>query len=187
MKRNLTLFLALTVIATFVIAVPARAKGNEVRVKIAPFYTEIENVSVDNRYVEYPLITYKDITYFPMTYNLCAFLGLRSGFDAEKGLYIISIPGSYDPVTVGHMDVIRRTAALFDQVYVCVVPNAEKTSQMFTPEEKLPLVQEAIASLPNVTAELWPGLLADFARQHGATVVIRGIRSVSDFDLEASR
>lgn len=97
MKRNLALFLALTVIVTSVITVPALAKGNEVRVKIAPFYTEIENVSVDNRYVEYPLITYKDITYFPMTYNLCAFLGLRSGFDAEKGLYIISIPSSYDP------------------------------------------------------------------------------------------
>ena len=97
MKRKMTLFLALTVIVTFVITVPALAKGNEVGVKIAPFYTEIENVSVDNRYVEYPLITYKDITYFPMTYNLCAFLGLRSGFDAEKGLYIISIPSSYDP------------------------------------------------------------------------------------------
>ena len=97
MKRNMALFLALTVILTAVITAPALAKENEVAVKIAPFYTQIENVSVDNRYVEYPLITYKDITYFPMTYNLCAFLGLRSGFDTEKGLYITSIPGSYDP------------------------------------------------------------------------------------------
>ena len=97
MKKNFSLFLALTLLITSVISVPVHAKGNEVTVKIAPFYTQIENVSVDNRYVEYPLITYKDVTYFPMTYHLCAFLGLRSGFDAEKGLYITSILGEYDP------------------------------------------------------------------------------------------
>lgn len=96
MKKNISLFLALALLITSIISVSARAQGNEVTVKIAPFYTEIENVSVDNRYVEYPLITYKDITYFPMTYNLCAFLGLRSGFEAEKGLYITSIPCAYE-------------------------------------------------------------------------------------------
>lgn len=95
MKKNIGLFLALALLITSIISVPAHAKENEVRVKIAPFYTQIQNVSVDNRYVEYPLITYKDITYFPMTYQLCAFLGLRSGFDPEKGLYITSIPCGY--------------------------------------------------------------------------------------------
>ncbi len=96
MKKNIGIFLALALLITSIISVPVHAKENEVRVKIAPFYTQIQDVSVDNRYVEYPLITYKDITYFPMTYNLCAFLGLRSGFDAEKGLYITSIPCGYE-------------------------------------------------------------------------------------------
>ncbi len=62
--------------------------AQNVKVKIAPFYTQIEDVSVDNRYVQYPLITYKDITYFPMTYNLCSMLGLSTGFDSKDGLYI---------------------------------------------------------------------------------------------------
>ena len=96
MKKNIGIFLALALLITSIISVPVHAKENEVRVKIAPFYTQIQDVSVNNRYVEYPLITYKDITYFPMTYNLCAFLGLRSGFDSEKGLYITSIPCGYE-------------------------------------------------------------------------------------------
>jgi len=61
--------------------------------------------------------------------------------------------GSFDPITLGHMDIIRRTAACFDQVYVCVSPNAEKRGQMFTPEQKLKLVEAAVLELPNVTAE----------------------------------
>ena len=70
--------------------------------------------------------------------------------------------GSFDPITLGHMDIIRRTAACFDQVYVCVSPNAEKRGQMFTPEQKLKLVEAAVLELPNV----------------------RGIRTQSDFDTE---
>ena len=73
--------------------------------------------------------------------------------------------GSFDPITLGHMDIIRRTAACFDQVYVCVSPNAEKRGQMFTPEQKLKLVEAAVLELPNVTAELYGGLLADFATE----------------------
>jgi len=92
--------------------------------------------------------------------------------------------GSFDPITLGHMDIIRRAAACFDRVCVCVVPNAEKTNQMFAPEEKLRLVQKATAGLPNVTAELWPGLLVDFARKHNATVLVRGVRNGTDFDTE---
>lgn len=92
--------------------------------------------------------------------------------------------GSFDPITLGHMDIITRAAACFDKVCVCVSPNASKRNQMFTPEQKLQLVRAAIASLPNVEAELGPGLLADFAVSHGASVIIRGVRGVIDFDAE---
>ena len=92
--------------------------------------------------------------------------------------------GSFDPITLGHLDVIRRAAACFDKIWVCVSPNAEKKNQLFTPEQKLRLVQAAVAALPNVEAELFPGLLADYAVDHGANVIIRGVRSVTDFDVE---
>ena len=92
--------------------------------------------------------------------------------------------GSFDPITLGHLDVIRRAAAIFDKVCVCVSPNAEKKNQMFTPEQKLLLVRTAVADLPNVEAELFPGLLADFAVDHGADVIVRGVRNVTDFDVE---
>lgn len=92
--------------------------------------------------------------------------------------------GSFDPITLGHLDVIRRAAGCFDRIWVCVSPNAEKRNQMFTPEQKLRMVRAAVEDLPNVEAELWPGLLADFARTHGACAIVRGVRSVTDFDAE---
>lgn len=92
--------------------------------------------------------------------------------------------GSFDPITLGHLDVIRRAAGCFDRIWVCVSPNAEKPNQMFTPEQKLQMVRAATQDLPNVEAELWPGLLADYARSHGACAIVRGVRSVTDFDAE---
>ena len=92
--------------------------------------------------------------------------------------------GSFDPITLGHLDVIRRAAACFDKIWVCVSPNAEKKNQLFTPEQKLQLVQAAVADLPNVEAELFPGLLADYAVDHGANVIVRGVRNATDFDVE---
>ncbi|WP_298020651.1 pantetheine-phosphate adenylyltransferase [uncultured Dysosmobacter sp.] len=92
--------------------------------------------------------------------------------------------GSFDPITLGHLDIIRRAAACFDRVCVCVSPNAEKKNQMFTPEQKLQLVRAAVEDLPNVEAELWPGLLADFAAAHNASAIVRGVRNVTDFDVE---
>ncbi|MBQ7682123.1 MAG: pantetheine-phosphate adenylyltransferase [Oscillibacter sp.] len=92
--------------------------------------------------------------------------------------------GSFDPITLGHYDVIARTAACFDEVWVCVSPNAEKKNQMFTPEQKLVLVRAAVADLPNVQAELYPGLLADYAVGKGATAIVRGVRDGTDFDAE---
>ena len=92
--------------------------------------------------------------------------------------------GSFDPITLGHYDVIARTAACFDKVWVCVSPNAEKKNQMFTPEQKLTLVRAAIADLPNAQAELYPGLLADYAVGKGASAIVRGVRDGADFDAE---
>ena len=92
--------------------------------------------------------------------------------------------GSFDPITLGHMDIIQRAAVCFDRVWVCVSPNAEKRNQMFTPEQKLQLVRAAVADLPNVEAELGPGLLANFAVSHGAQAIVRGVRCGADFDVE---
>ena len=92
--------------------------------------------------------------------------------------------GSFDPITLGHLDIIRRSAACFDKVYVCVSPNAEKTNQMFTPEQKLRLVRGAVEDLPNVEAELYGGLLADYAAGKNA-VIVRGVRNGSDYDVES--
>ena len=93
-------------------------------------------------------------------------------------------PGSFDPVTLGHMDVVRRAALLFDEVYVCVVPNGEKRSPMFSDEEKLEMLRRAAADIPNVHADLWGGLVTDYAAEKGACVVVRGVRNGSDFDAE---
>ncbi len=87
MKKTLGGFL---LAFAFLFGLPAYASAYGVQ--IAPFYTQIGSMSVDNRYVKYPLITYNDVTYFPMTYDLCQMLNLRTGFDKEKGLYIASLP-----------------------------------------------------------------------------------------------
>jgi len=92
--------------------------------------------------------------------------------------------GSFDPITLGHMDVIRRAAACFDKVWVCISPNAEKMNPMFTQEEKLLLVRTAVAEFPNVDAELLTGLLAEYARSKGACCIVRGARDGTDFDEE---
>lgn len=97
---------------------------------------------------------------------------------------IAVFPGSFDPVTLGHMDVIERAARLFDRVYVAIVPNGEKKHPMFTDEEKLALMRASVAPLENVEAALWGGLLTDFAREKGAQFLVRGARNSVDFDAE---
>lgn len=92
--------------------------------------------------------------------------------------------GSFDPITLGHLDVIQRAAGCFDRIWVCVVPNADKKNQMFTPAQKLTLARRAVEGLDNVTAELWDGLLADYAAERGAAAIVRGVRNGSDFDAE---
>lgn len=93
-------------------------------------------------------------------------------------------PGSFDPITLGHLNIIERAAQIFDHVVVCVAANATKTSPMFTVEEKVEMVKRAIARIPNVSVEVNTGLLAEFARQYEGAVLIKGLRAASDFDYE---
>ena len=93
-------------------------------------------------------------------------------------------PGSFDPITLGHLDVIRRAAVCFDQVCVCVMANCEKKHPMFTPEERLEMIRSSIADLPNVEAELHCGLLAEYAREKGARILVKGVRGAADFEQE---
>ncbi len=93
-------------------------------------------------------------------------------------------PGSFDPITLGHLDVIERAAVLFDKVVVCVMVNGGKNTGMFTGEERLELVKLAIEHLPNVEAVRCDGLLAEFAREQGACALVKGVRNSGDFDWE---
>lgn len=93
-------------------------------------------------------------------------------------------PGSFDPITLGHLDIIRRAAACFDKVYVCVTYNCEKKNPMFQPEKRLEMVRESVRELPNVEAESYCGLLADYARKKQAQVLVKGIRNATDFAME---
>ena len=93
-------------------------------------------------------------------------------------------PGSFDPITLGHLNIIERAAQIFDHVVVCVAANATKTSPMFTVEEKVEMVRRVIAHIPNVSVEVNTGLLAEFARRYEGAVLIKGLRAASDFDYE---
>jgi pantetheine-phosphate adenylyltransferase len=92
-------------------------------------------------------------------------------------------PGSFDPVTNGHLDVIERMSRVFDEVVVAVLINKSKQG-MFTTEERIDLLQQSTADLPNVTVDSFHGLLVDFCRAHGIQVIVKGLRAVSDFDYE---
>ncbi|MDE3068365.1 MAG: pantetheine-phosphate adenylyltransferase [Verrucomicrobiota bacterium] len=92
-------------------------------------------------------------------------------------------PGSFDPVTNGHLDVVQRAAKLFDRVVVAVAKNDSK-QPLFTLEERLALVREATAHLPNVQAGTFDGLLVEYVAAQNAQVIVRGLRAVSDFEFE---
>lgn len=92
-------------------------------------------------------------------------------------------PGSFDPVTNGHLDVVRRAASLFDRVIVLVAVNSEKKG-LFSPEERCDLLRRVTADLKNVTVETDDGLLADYARRKGAAAIVKGLRAMSDFEYE---
>jgi pantetheine-phosphate adenylyltransferase len=92
-------------------------------------------------------------------------------------------PGSFDPLTNGHVDIVRRAAALFERLVVGISVNPGK-QPLLSFAERLEMAQAALADLANVSVDAFDGLLVDFARRHGATVVVRGVRSVTDFDYE---
>jgi pantetheine-phosphate adenylyltransferase len=92
-------------------------------------------------------------------------------------------PGSFDPVTNGHLDIIRRTARLHDEVLVVVGANLSKDS-LFTVEERLAMLREVTSDLPNVGVDQFTGLLVDFCRAHRVSAIVKGLRAVSDFEYE---
>ena len=94
------------------------------------------------------------------------------------------IPGSFDPVTFGHLDVIERTARLFDNVLVAAVGNPGKAPPLFSLDERQAMLAEVTAHLTNVEIGAFEGLLVDFALAHGVEAIVKGLRAVSDFDFE---
>ena len=92
-------------------------------------------------------------------------------------------PGTFDPITLGHEDIVRRAARMFDQVVVAVA-SAHHKKTMFTLEERLSLTREALKDCTNVQVKTFDGLVIDFAASLGATTMVRGIRSMTDFDYE---
>ncbi|MER2105456.1 MAG: pantetheine-phosphate adenylyltransferase [Solibacillus sp.] len=96
---------------------------------------------------------------------------------------IAVVPGSFDPITKGHLDIIYRAADVFDIVYVAVLNNSSK-NPLFSIEERTALIAEATKDLPNVRIDTSSGLLIDYAKQRGAKAIVRGLRAVSDFEYE---
>lgn len=92
-------------------------------------------------------------------------------------------PGSFDPITNGHVDVIERAAQMFDSVTVVVAKNSKKTP-LFDEQERLEMAIDALLHLPNVTVTVHAGLVVDYARENGVDVIVRGLRAVSDFEYE---
>jgi pantetheine-phosphate adenylyltransferase len=94
-------------------------------------------------------------------------------------------PGTYDPVTLGHVDIIGRTAAIFDQVIVAVV-NApvRKQKTLFDIDERIELIRDATSKIPNVQVKPFDTLVVEFAREHGASAIVKGLRAISDFEYE---
>ena len=92
-------------------------------------------------------------------------------------------PGSFDPVTLGHIDIIQRTSKMFDKVIIGVLKNRSK-SPLFTAEERVELLKEVTADIPNVEVQSFQGLLIDFVRQNQANVIVRGLRAITDFEYE---
>lgn len=93
-------------------------------------------------------------------------------------------PGSFDPPTYGHLDIIRRTASVFDSVMVCVMNNGSKSNALFDVEERADLLRQVCAGMENVTIDTYSGLLTDYVQRYEKPVVIRGLRAVTDFEYE---
>lgn len=93
------------------------------------------------------------------------------------------VPGSFDPITMGHLDIVKRASKIFDEVKVVVMNNSSK-NPLFTVEERISLIADVTSSIPNVTVDSFAGLLIDYAVEVNANAIIRGLRAVSDFEYE---
>ena len=93
-------------------------------------------------------------------------------------------PGSFDPITLGHMDVALRASHLFDEVVIAVYEGSDKPTALFTPEERVHLAQIAVAEYPNIVVDQFSGLTVNYVRQMGSSIIVRGLRAVSDFEYE---
>lgn len=98
---------------------------------------------------------------------------------------IAIFPGSFDPITTGHLDIVKRASAVFDKVYVSILDNPGKEGELFSVEERLELIRDAIKDIHNAEASASSGLLVDYCRSIGANVIVRGIRTGADVDYEA--
>lgn len=103
----------------------------------------------------------------------------------KSGERVAVYPGSFDPPTNGHLDIIRRGAEVFDKVVVALLVNVSKKSKgVFTHEERVEMIRKVTADIPNVEVETFSGLLVDYMTEKGYTAVLRGIRTISDFEYE---
>ena len=93
-------------------------------------------------------------------------------------------PGSFDPITLGHLNIIRRSAKIFDKVIVCIMFNSTKTSPMFSVEERVEMVRKATSRYPNVSVDSSSGLLAEYVKNYEGAVIVKGLRAASDFEYE---
>lgn len=96
---------------------------------------------------------------------------------------IAVVPGSFDPVTFGHLDIIKRGASVFDEIHVVVLNNSSK-KPLFSVEERMDLIRQVTSSIPNVQVDSFSGLLVDYASSVNANAIVRGLRAVSDFEYE---
>lgn len=93
-------------------------------------------------------------------------------------------PGSFDPITLGHLDIISRSAQIFDNVIVCIMFNSNKTKPMFAISERVEMVKKVVERFPNVRVDISDGLLAEYAKQFDGAVIVKGLRAASDFEYE---
>jgi pantetheine-phosphate adenylyltransferase len=104
---------------------------------------------------------------------------------AERNGGTAVCPGSYDPVTMGHLDIIQRTAEVFDNVVVAVMNNPfRKQKTLFSADERVAFIRDEVQNLDNVEVEAFETLIVDFAREHGAKAIVKGLRAISDFEYE---
>ena len=102
----------------------------------------------------------------------------------DKKLNIAVYPGSFDPITNGHTDIIKRASKIFDRVYVAVLKNSAKAAPMFTISERMELIERITGDYDNVYVDTFSGLLVEYMEQKGANVIIKGLRAISDFEYE---